>query len=304
MLDLNHVRSFVAVVTEGSFAGASRAMALPTSSLSRHISRLEAQAGARLLERTTRSLRMTEAGRLLYARARSMVTDMTDLETALQHHHTSFQGVLDIGVPAELGGQLLGPILAAFCAEHPQLECRIRIGASDPLRDDLDLAITFRRGAGKPSSMIAKTLASLRSCVVAAPALIASHGMPTEVRTLASLPCISTLDALDGAPWRFVALGGNHARGKVVQLAITARYRVDSGAMARAAAIRGVGFALLPEIMCADALTAGTLRRVSLDLAPAPLDVIAVYPSRHKIPKARALLARLRAGITAALSAH
>src|SRR4051812_5261048 len=110
-LDLNYVRSFVAVIREGSFAAAARATSLPTSSLSRYISRLEAQAGVRLVERTTRSLRVTEAGRLLYERASSMVADMAELETSLERHTTTFRGALAIGVPAELGRRLLGPVL-------------------------------------------------------------------------------------------------------------------------------------------------------------------------------------------------
>jgi len=295
-LDLNHVRLFVAVADAGSFASAARAMSLPTSNVSRHIARLEAQVGARLLERTTRAPRLTGAGRLLHARGQQLVTGMADLEVALQLHQTSFQGGIDIGLPSGLGAQL-GPIIAEFCVEHPRVECRIHIGASDPLRDDLDLAIAFRRGAPKASTMIVKTLASLRSCVVAAPALIASRGMPTRVSELAALPCISTLTSLDGAPWRFV-----DDAGRLHQLTIPARYRVDSADMARAACIREVGFAMLAEVSCRAPVRDGQLLRVPLDLAPAPLDVIAVYPHRHRIQKVRALLARLRVGVTAALA--
>jgi DNA-binding transcriptional LysR family regulator len=295
-LDLNYVRLFVAVVDGGSFASGARAMSLPTSNVSRHVARLEAQVGARLLERTTRTIRLTEAGRLLHARAKQLVTGMADLEVALLLHQTSFQGEIDIGVPSGLGAPL-GAIIAQFCKEHPRVECRVHIDASDPLHDDLDLAITFRRGPAKASSMISKRLASLRSCVVAAPTLIASCGMPTRVSELTALPCISTLTSLDGAPWRFL-----DAAGRLHQLTIPARYRVDSADMARAACLRGVGFAVLADVSCRAPVRDGQLVRVPLDLTPAPLEVIAVYPHRHRIPKVRALLARLGDGIAAALA--
>ncbi|HEY4058990.1 MAG TPA: LysR family transcriptional regulator [Kofleriaceae bacterium] len=291
-LDLNYVRMFVAVVREGSFAAAARATAMPTSSLSRYIARLEAQAGARLLERTTRSLRMTEAGRLLHDRAQSMVSEMADVEASLERHQTTFQGVLTIGVPGELGRRLLGPILARFSAAHPNVHCRVILDAADPIGDDLDLAITFQRGPARSSSLITKRLLSLPSSVVAAPALLAKTPRPTMTAELATLPCISTVTALDGSPWRFVDLD------RTVQVSVSPRYRVDSADMALAAAVEGVGFALLPDVTTRDAIACGSLVRIVLDLTPAPLDVVAIYPSRYyQIPKAKALLAAIRAGV-------
>lgn len=295
-LDLNYVRSFVAIIREGSFAAAARATSQPTSSLSRYIARLEAQAGVRLLERTTRSLRMTEAGRLLYDRARPMVADMVEMETSLERHQATFRGVLTIGVPGELGRRLLGPILGRFSAAHPNVECRVILDAADPIGDDLDLAITYRRGPAPSSSLIARNLLSLPSCVVAAPRLIARTGLPTSTSQLVALPCISTLAALEGSPWRFL----NRQR-RVIQLPVAPRYRVDSADMAHSAAVEGVGFALLANVICRGAMARGALLRIQLDLEPAPLDVVAVYPSRYyQIPKARALLATIRAGVRAA----
>jgi len=289
-LDLNYVRSLVAIVREGSFAAAARATRLPTSSLSRQISRLEAQLGTRLLERTTRSLRLTEAGRLLVERARPMVDDMSQLAASLQHYQTSFRGSLDVGVPTELARRWLGTILARFAVEHPHVECRMHLDASDPLAAGLDLALTFQRGPVSASSMIAQKLKSWPSHVIAAPSLLARTGMPSRLAQLASLPCISTLAALDGAPWRFLTRDGC-----IVHSPVAARYRVDSAALACTAAEQGVGFALLPEPCCREALRVGTVELVPLELAPAPLDLLVVYPSReHQAPKMRALLAALR----------
>jgi DNA-binding transcriptional LysR family regulator len=298
-LDLNYVRAFVAIIREGSFAAASRALSVPTSSLSRYIGRLEAQVGVRLLERTTRQLRMTEAGRLLYERAAPMLADITDLEASLENHQTTFQGVLTIGVPEVLGRRMLGPVLARFSAAHPNVECRVMLDAADPLADDLDLAITFLRGPAPSSSLITKRLLSLPSSVVAAPRFIAHTGMPISTSQLATLPCISTLSSLGGSPWRFVA---DNAR--VIQLPLKPRYRVDSAEMAHSAAVEGVGFALLPDTTCRESIARGELLRIELELEPAPLDIVAVYASRSvQLTKAKALLSMIRAAFRARSSA-
>lgn len=287
-LDLNHLRYFVAVVKEGSFAGAARAMSLPTSNVSRHLSQLEDRLGARLLERSTRALRMTEQGRQLYQRTAPMMDDMAQLEAELQQHQTSFSGVLRLSLPGEFGARLLGPVVAEFCAAHPavEVECHSSMAGHDLMRDDVDVSILFQRGVPADSATIQLPLLSLASCVVAAPALLERHAVPRTVRELRRLPCISTLSALHGSPWHFV-----DAEGGVLETPVQARYRVDSGDMARAAALAGIGFALLAEASCRGELERGDLMRVELDLHAAPLELVAAYPSRrHLAAKTRALL--------------
>ncbi|WP_317205199.1 LysR family transcriptional regulator [Janthinobacterium sp.] len=287
-LDLNHLRYFVAIVDAGSFAAAARALALPTSNLSRHLARLEEKLGARLLERHTRALRLTEAGRRMYERARPMMDDMTRLEAELRQRDSAFGGALTLSLPGEFGARLLGPVIAEFAAAHPGLDiaCHSDMAGRDQVREEVDIAILFRRGVPDDSAVIELPLLSLASCVVAAPSLLARCGTPATTRQLAALPCISTLTALDGSPWRFLdAAGGAHT------LAVPARYRVDSGDMARAAALAGVGFAMLAEAACRAELERGALLRVALELRPAPLQLVAAYPSRrHLAGKTRALL--------------
>ncbi len=291
-IDLNHLRYFLAVVEAGSFAGAARKLGLPTSNVSRHIAQLEAQLGSRLLERTTRHLRLTGQGRLLQARARPLMDDLLLLEAELQDQHATLRGVLKLSLPAEFGAQLLGPIIAQFAAQHAALdiECQTSMVGAEPLRDDVDLAIVFQRGVPPDSSMIQQTLLSLPSIVVAAPALLARTGTPQTVAQLAQLPCIATRAALHGKAWQFVG-----ADGRAQPVAVQARYRADSGEMARSAALAGVGFALLARAACAAHLAQGDLVHVELDLHAVPLDVVACYPSqRHLAAKTRALLALLQ----------
>lgn len=291
-LDLNHVRYFVAVVNAGSFAGAARALSLPTSNLSRHIGQLEERLGSRLLERSTRHLRMTEQGRLLFERAGPMMEDMQLLEAELQHDQRHFRGTLKLSLPGEFGTRLLGPIVAEFAATYPEvaIECAVSMSGGDALRGDLDLAIGYRRGIPGDSTVIQQPLLSLASVVVAAPALLQRCAAPSTVKQLSELPCIATLSALNGAAWHFV-----DAHGRQSPVPVQARYRVDSGEMARSAALAGIGFAILARASCQADLDSGALLPVPLDLPPAPLELVASYPSRrHLAAKTRALLGLLQ----------
>ena len=119
--DLNTVRVFVAVVDEQSFSGAARLLALPSSNVSRHVASLERNLGVRLLERSTRHLRMTEAGTLLYARAKPLLDTLLSTEEELGAVQRELKGPLRMCIPTE-APRLLAPILAEFCSLHPGIE--------------------------------------------------------------------------------------------------------------------------------------------------------------------------------------
>lgn len=294
-LDLNSVRVYAAVVDEQSFAGAARRLAMPSSNVSRHVAGLERRLGVRLLERSTRHLRMTEAGQLLYQRAKPLLDALASTEEELGAVQRELRGPLRMCMPGE-APRLLAPILAAFCDEHPgiELECDTRLTGLDALREDVDLSIIFHRGKQEDSTFITRDLATLPSIVVAAPALLAKTGTPRQVRQLKALPCITTLSALKGQPWQF-----DDGAGGIVKVPVRSRYRVNSGELALAGARQGLGFAILAAISCQDDLAAGRLVHVPLDLPPAPLQLLGVYAHRHSVTaRVRALLAFIQARLT------
>ncbi len=295
-IDLNAVRVYAAVVDEQSFAGAARLLSMPSSNVSRHVAALEKRLGARLLERSTRHLRMTEAGQLLYQRAKPFLDALASTEDELGAVQRELRGPLKMCMPGE-APRLLAPILAAFCDVHPgiELECDTRLTGLEALREDVDLAIIFHRGKQEDSTFITRDLATLPSIVVAAPALLARTGTPRQVRELKSLPCITTLSALKGQPWQF-----DDGAGGIVKVPVRSRYRVNSGELALAGARQGLGFAILAAISCQDDLAAGRLVHVPLDLPPAPLQLLGVYAHRHSVTaRVRALLAFIQARLGA-----
>ncbi|PVZ13688.1 MULTISPECIES: LysR family transcriptional regulator [unclassified Pseudomonas] len=286
-LDLNAVRVYTAVVDEQSFAGASRLLAMPSSNVSRHVAALERGLGTRLLERSTRHLRMTEAGRLLYERAKPLLDAVFSTQQELGAAQQELRGPLRMCMPGE-APRLLGPILAEFCSLHPgiELECDTRMTGLEVLRENIDLSIVFHRGPQQDSEFITRELATLPSIVVASPSLLAKTGMPRRVRELKSLPCITTLSALKGQPWQFL-----DAAGQIVKVPIRSRYRVNSGELAVAGARQGIGFAIVAAYPCQDDLAAGLLQEVPLDLRPAPLQLLGAYSHRHSVTaRVRALL--------------
>lgn len=286
-LDLNAVRVYAAVVDEQSFSGAARLLGLPSSNVSRHIASLERKLGVRLLERSTRHLRMTEAGRLLYKRAKPLLDSLLATEEELSAVQRELRGPLRMCMPNE-APRLLAPILAEFCSLHPgiELECDTRLTGLEVLREDVDLSIVFHRGRQDDSAFITRELATLPSIVVATPALLAKTGIPREVRELKSLPCITTVSALKGQPWQFL-----DTAGEIVKVPVRSRYRVNSGELAMAGARQGIGFAILAASPCKEDLAAGRLQEVPLDLCPAPLQLLGAYSHRHSVTaRVRALL--------------
>ncbi|HCT27868.1 MAG TPA: LysR family transcriptional regulator [Stenotrophomonas sp.] len=290
--DLNTVRVFVAVVDEQSFSGAARLLALPSSNVSRHVASLERTLGVRLLERSTRHLRMTEAGKVLYARAKPLLDALLSTEEELGAVQRELKGPLRMCMPNE-APRLLAPILAEFCSLHPgiELECDTRLTGLEVLREDLDLSLFFHRGPLDDSAFITRELATLPSIVVAAPALLARTGVPRRVHELKTLPCITTASALKGQPWQFLDGTGN-----IVKVPVRSRYRVNSGELAVAGARQGLGFAIVAAYPCQDDLARGRLQEVQLDLLPAPLQLLGAYSHRHSVTaRVRALLEFIQA---------
>lgn len=279
-LDLNTVRVFVAVVDKGSFAGAARMLSLPTSNVSRYVAQLEAKLGLRLLERSSRHLNLTEAGKLLHQRAKPMLDALEQTESELTQRQVALRGILKVTMPTELGPYLFGPVLAEFVSLHPgvELHCETELAGTQTLQDDIDVSIVVSRGPLQDSTLVSRPIVSLPSVVLAAPTLIERTGLPQRTAELKKLPCITTFSALKGRPWQFV-----DGQGEIRHVPVASRYRVNSGTMAYIGAVQGLGFAILAEMSCRTELQEGQLQRVPLEWEPAPLTLWAVHRSRHYV---------------------
>jgi DNA-binding transcriptional LysR family regulator len=288
VLDFITLKVFIAVVERESFVGASKVLEMPTSNVSRCISQLEEKLNLQLIERSTRHMKLTQAGHLLYSRARPLLEALEQTETELTLRQMQLKGPLRICIPNEIGPVLLGAAIADFACQHPDLEisCITNLSGLESLRDDLDLAIIVSRGQMEDSDYIARHLMTIPCTIVAAPALIERYGHPSRIRQLEELPCITTVSALKGAPWQFV-----NAKGGFETIKVKGHYRVNSGQMAGQAALSGIGFAILSKQACQPYINDGQLIEIEFEQSAAPLQLFALYSDRRYLPaKTRTLI--------------
>ncbi|PTV54814.1 LysR family transcriptional regulator [Acinetobacter seifertii] len=287
-LDFNTLKVFVAVVEKESFVGASKFLEMPTSNVSRCISQLEEKLDLQLIERSTRHMKVTQAGQLLYTRAKPLLEALEQTETELTLRQIQLKGPLRICIPNEIGPALLGSVIADFACQYPELEisCVTNLSGFESLRDDLDLAIIISRGQMDNSDYIARHLVTIPCTIVAAPSLIQRYGTPTHIQQFEELPCITTVTALKGAPWQFV-----NKKGEFETIKVKGHYRVNSGEMAGQAAVAGVGFAILSKQACQPYISDGRLIEIEFEQSTAPLHLFAIYSNRRYLPaKTRALI--------------
>ncbi|MBK0000676.1 LysR family transcriptional regulator [Erwinia sp. S38] len=287
-LDFNTLKVFIAVVEKESFVGASKVLEMPTSNVSRCISQLEEKLNLQLIERSTRHMKLTQAGHLLYSRAKPLLEALEQTETELTQRQMQLKGPLRLCIPNEIGPALLGSVIAEFACQYPALEisCVTNLSGLESLRDDLDLAIIVSRGQMDDSDYIARHLLTIPCTIVAAPSVIQRYGTPANIRQLEALPCITTVSALKGAPWQFV-----NAKGGFETVKVNGHYRVNSGEMAGRAALAGVGFAILSKQGCEPYISDGRLIEVEFEQSVAPLQLFALYSNRRYLPtKTRALI--------------
>lgn len=286
MLDrVTGMQVFVRVVSLGSFSAAARSLGLSQTMVTKHIAALEERLGVTLLHRTTRRLRLTEAGERYRQSSERILAEIEEAETLAVADRVEPRGTLRLNVPLAFGMREIAPILPRFAARHPALT--IDLGLADRVVDLLeerwDLAI--RVGRMNDSSLVARKLAPLRLMVCAAPSYLKEHGTPKTVDDLRHHSCLGyTLSmAVSADRWLFGTDGK-------MSVPISGRMRADNGDALRLAALDGLGLIYQPTFLLADDLRAGRLRAVNLDQPPIAFDgVFAVYPAeRHPPAKVRA----------------
>lgn len=286
-MDLNEVLVFTRVVQAGSFTAAARLLAMPKSSVSKKVADLEDRIGVRLLQRTTRRLGLTDAGRVYFERCARIVSDLEDADAAVGHLQATPRGLLRVTAPLSFG--FLGRIAATFLDAHP--EVRVEVACTDRVVDLVDegFDVAIRAGALADSSLHARRLALLRSVVVASPAYLREHGTPRAPDDLAAYACLAFSGSRTPTLWSLRT--GRHVQDVRVAVRMTAN-DLD---LVLDAARAGAGLAMAADFLVADDLAAGRLLRVLPGWASTETPVHAVYPtSRHLSPKVIAFVEALQ----------
>lgn len=283
---LSAMALFARVVEAGSFSRAAETLGLSKSAVSKQVARLETRLGARLLNRTTRQISLTEAGSAFYAGCRQMLTEAEAAEAAVGHLAQAPRGTLHVNAPMTFGQQHVAPALPEFLARYPELSVNLQLNdrTVDLVEEGFDVAV--RIGQLADSSLIARRLAPLNTAIVAAPAYLTRNGRPEHPRELQEHACLLYSYLASGPVWHFRGPGGR------VRVPVTGRLEANNGDVLLAAAKGGAGIARLPTFICGDAVRAGELERLLLDwVDTADAAVYAVYPaSRQVSPKLRVFL--------------
>lgn len=284
---LSGVRVLVAVVEAGSFTAAARNLGLTDSAVSRAVARLESRVGARLFDRTTRFVRLTDDGARFHAAVAPMLAGIGEAAEALAGTVRAVTGRLRVDMDAHFARAVLAPHLSEFLDLHPglELELLVREVPDDLVREGLDVAIRF--GPPAASSMVTRLLANTRVLTVASPDYLARHGRPAHPADLAGHHCIAFNDPRTGRPfdWEF------HRDGEVLPVAVGGNLvTMDAGTML-AACLAGVGIAQSLALGIAPLLASGELVELFPDWPGECYPLHALYPSARHVPaKVRALL--------------
>jgi DNA-binding transcriptional LysR family regulator len=290
-MDLNDILVFAKVVQAGSFVGASRELAMPKSTVSRKVAELEARLGARLLQRTTRKLSLTDVGRTYYDHASRVVAQVEEAERAVTRMQETPRGLLRVTMPLNFG--FLAPMVASFMRRYPEVQ--LELVGSDRLVDLVEegFEVAIRTGELGDSSLIARGLGTLTSYVVASPDLLRRQGTPKDPAQLSRRDCVVFGAGPERSAWRLTRAG------KTSAVQVTPRLIVNDFDLLAQAVRSGLGIGVLPVFRCIDDLRAKKLRRVLPEWCAREIPLHAVYPStRHLSPKVKAFLDHLREQMT------
>lgn len=290
-MDLNDVLVFAKVVHTGSFIGAARELDMPKSTVSRRISELEERLGARLLQRTTRKLNLTDVGHTYYRHALRVVTELEEAEQAISQMQTAPRGLLRVTTPINFG--FLSPIVVSFMRRYPEVQVEL-VGLDrnvDLVEEGFDIAI--RAGELRDSSLVARSLGALKSYLVASPEFLRRQGTPKQPEDVQGVNCLAFGAGPERNTWKLTH------EGRTVSIDIQGKLIVNDFEFLEAAARAGLGIAMLPLFRCIDDLRTKKLERVLPEWCTRDVPLHAVYPStRHLSPKVKAWLDHLREQMT------
>lgn len=282
---ISAMQTFVRVVESGSFVRAAEQLNLSTTATSRQIAELEAHLGGRLLNRTTRSLSLTDAGRAYFDRCMSILAEVEEAEASVGRQALNPAGGLRLTAPAAFGAERLGQLLFGLRECHPEITVDVSLADRmvDLVEEGIDLAL--RVATSLDPSLVARRLATVRIAICAAPAYLARHGTPHTPQDLAGHACLTYTNTLRSNEWVFDGPAGRET------IPVSGGWRANSGELLRIAALAGEGIVCQPTFLVGDDLRQGRLVPLLPGYRLPDFTMYAVYPSRRHVPaKVRAFV--------------
>ena len=286
----------VAVVEAGSFVGAASRLGASPPAVTRAVVSLEERLGVRLLIRTTRALRLTDAGARFVEHARRLLDDIDDAERDALGEAGEASGHLTVTASLTFGRMVLAPIVTAFLAAHPKVTASVRLHDRVVDLPDEGIDVAVRIAELPDSNLVARRVGEVRRQLVASPDYLARYGAPELPTQLKAHAVIAFTGLMPGCEWRY------RSDGRTRTIAIKPRLEINDALAALAAAEAGEGITPALSYMTADAVAAGRLRPVLADWAPAPAPVHLVHQQGRLVPpKIRAFMDFAAPRLTAVL---
>jgi DNA-binding transcriptional LysR family regulator len=272
------IQAFVRVVEAGSFARAAQRLRSSTSSISRQIAALEQHLGARLLNRTTRKLSLTEGGQAFYERSVQLLGELEEAEQLVGAVAATPRGTIRLTCPRNLAARQVAPVIARFATRHPSVRFDVTVsdGLVDLVEEGFDLAVRIGRIGSE--GLVGRRLGQVKQIVAAAPSYLRASGAPRAPSDLAAHRALTYAYAPTPNLWRLIGPDGT---GHDVR--VSGPLVANNGELLIASATAGLGLVMVPEFMLEPELAANHLVRVLPGYEGPVLDTWAVYPSRRHL---------------------
>jgi DNA-binding transcriptional LysR family regulator len=303
-VDLNRIATFVRVVEAGSFTAAAAALGLPKSSVSRNVARLEDDLGVRLLQRTTRKLQLTEAGRLYFEHVNAALGGLDEASRAVTELSREPHGTVRVTAPPDLATSYLADVFARFQRRHPRIRVDLNLSSRvvDLVGEGYDLAI--RAGRLTDSSLVGRKIGDSELGLFASPDYLARRGTPVHPADLAAHDCVIYRVGGAPGPWRLTGPDDEQI------VAVSGPFVSDDIGFLRHVVATGLGIGLLPTFRLPEPNAAhDALVRVLPDYAVRGSALHVLWPSARYVPVRVALLrdflvAELAAALAACTAHH
>lgn len=282
MDELGRIRTFINVVKAGSFSAAARHLS-SVSSVVRQVNSLEEELGVRLLNRSTRSLSLTDAGRLFYDRATVIADSLASAASEAKSLTEDVKGPLKVSLRVTAGTTVIVPNLQKLFAQHPELSLDILL--TDERRDIIAEGIDVAMWMGEltDSNLVSRRLSSTRRIVCASPAYLSTHGIPQAPQDLANHQCLLFTAPSYGNRWSF------SRDGEKQDVEVGGHVRSDNGLVLLASGVAGVGIVIAHEWMMRTLIEQGLMVRIlnayTVNPRPGDADLYAVYPSSRRLSR-------------------
>ena len=267
--------AYVAVVNAGSFVAAAQALGHSSSYISKEISKLEKRLGSRLLNRTTRTLSLTDAGRAYYERANQIIIDAENAERSINQLQETPSGLLRVNAPGSFGSRHLLNVFGEFMQHHPEVKLELEFNdrVIDVVAEGYDVVI--RVGAIKDSNLVARKFTQSRMVTIAAPSYLEKYGTPLNAEELTQHPCIVYSLLPTPTLWTF------YKDGQRININVEPRAICNSSHIEVSMATQGIGITRVPLFTCEKEVRECKLQLILDDYDEVPFEIFAIYPHRQ-----------------------